>query len=99
MFKYEKITNEIRQNIIDGIYDNKRLPSKRELSLHYEVSVITINKVLAILKDEGIITIKHGSGIYINDLNNYLLHSDYESKMHGFKTNSYRPSNLSLTYA
>ncbi len=86
MFKYEKITNEIKQNIIDGIYTNNRLPSKRELSNNYNVSMITINKVLDLLKADGIISIKHGSGIYINDISNYLLHSDFESRMHGFKT-------------
>ncbi len=88
MFKYEKIAGELRQNIIDGIYQNNRLPSKKELVKDFNVSMITINKVLEQLKSEDIITIKHGSGIYINDVSNYLLHSEYESRMHGFKTKS-----------
>ncbi len=88
MFKYEKITNEIRQNIIDGIYQNNKLPSKKNLANYYNVSIITINKVFTCLKDEGIIEIKHGSGAYITDISNYLLHSEYESRMHGFKMNS-----------
>lgn len=88
MFKYQKVVKEVRQNIIDGIYKNNRLPSKKELATAFDVSIITINKVLEILKDEELIEIKHGSGIYIKYDFNLLLHSEYQSCMHGFKTKS-----------
>lgn len=88
MFKYEEVTALIRKDIIDGIYPNNKLPTKIELTKIFNVSMITINKVLEELNAEGIIEIKQGSGIFIKNVNNYLLHSKYESQMHGFKMNS-----------
>ncbi len=88
MFKYKEVTTLIRKDIIDGVYPNNKLPTKVELTKIFNVSMITINKVLDQLKDEGIIEIKQGSGIYIKNINNYILHSKYESRMHGFKVNS-----------
>lgn len=88
MFKYKKIVNEIREDIIKERFPNKKLPSTKSFAKKYNVSVITIKKALEVLEKEDLITVKHGSGIFISENKAAILRSKYEIKMAGFKLNS-----------
>ncbi|MCM8829532.1 MAG: substrate-binding domain-containing protein [Candidatus Omnitrophica bacterium] len=62
--KQEWIRNEILKKINQGVYVEK-LPSLRELSKEYDANVITIQKSLHPLINEGLLKIKKCKGIYI----------------------------------
>ncbi|MBI4028463.1 MAG: substrate-binding domain-containing protein [Verrucomicrobia bacterium] len=42
-----------------------RLPTTRELALRYQASYTTVGKAVALLEEEGWLTRRHGSGIYV----------------------------------
>ncbi len=88
MFKYQKIIDDIREDILKGKYPGKKLPSTKEFANIYNVSIITIKKALQELEQEKLITVKHGSGIYISENKAAILRSKYEMKMAGFKWNA-----------
>ncbi len=62
-----KIVREIIAQIASGIYEGgKRLPAERKLSETFSVSRGTIRQALADLEKIGVISIKPGSGAYVN---------------------------------
>ncbi|MCL9777473.1 GntR family transcriptional regulator [Vibrio methylphosphonaticus] len=70
MKKYEFIVQDVISKICQNVITMK-LPSERELAESYEVSRFTIRKALEKLESIGIVTVKSGSGIFINgDINN-----------------------------
>lgn len=64
--KAERITNDIRAMIRRDAFLNGRLPSKKDLMVHYQVSHQTIDTVLRNLREEGLIRGVRGTGIFIN---------------------------------
>ena len=66
MYKYEEIVRDIEECIADGtLKPYAKLPPVTELCSAYGVSKSTINQVLQTLSDEGLISRRQGSGIYV----------------------------------
>lgn len=62
----------LRQDIVDNLKNGRwrpgqRLPTERDLSEQYRVSRTTVRRVLAQLKDKGLITQTVGSGTYVSE--------------------------------
>lgn len=63
---YLKLYRKLREQITAGIYSaGDRLPSKRTLADHENVSVITVEHALALLEEEGYVEMKERSGCYV----------------------------------
>lgn len=66
-YLYEHIYEEIKNDILNGKYKNgSKLPSKRNLSEQYSVSVITVENALSQLIAEGYINPVERSGYYVS---------------------------------
>lgn len=64
---YFQIVNDIKRKIIKKeLLENDKIPSIRLLCTEYEVTSLTMQRVMSELEREGIITIKKGVGSYIN---------------------------------
>ena len=66
VIKYVDIAEEIKKIIQNNQEYSYSLPSERLLSQHFSVSRGTIRKALEIIKDQGLISSKIGSGSYIS---------------------------------
>ncbi len=67
--KYLSLYRELKNKILSGQYvPNQKIPSKRTLSDRYGVSVITVEKALYLLIEEGYITSKEKSGYFVSSL-------------------------------
>jgi GntR family transcriptional regulator len=67
-YMYESIANDLRSKIKDGTYPpGSKLPSRRELCVNYGVSEIVLARASWILKQEGLVTLMTGSGLYVVD--------------------------------
>ena len=64
-FIYESLKNQICEG---KIFKGNKLPSKRELSQHLHVSVITVENAYKMLESEGYIEAKDRSGFYVTDI-------------------------------
>lgn len=63
----EQVLLEIRGQIRQGVLvRGAKLPSERELSQRHGVSVTTVRRAISRLAAEGWITVRHGSGMYVN---------------------------------
>ena len=60
----EEIAEDIRRSL-PGLSPGDRLPTVRELMARYRVSQFTVQKALAVLKEEGRIAAKVGLGTYV----------------------------------
>lgn len=89
--KYEKIADNIKQEIHSGIYkDAEMLPPGKDLATKYETSLLTITKAINILVLEGLLLRKKGAGTFIRkDLN----HSDKGFHLTG-TTNKFGQDNV-----
>lgn len=66
MYKYEEIVKDIEGQIANGtLKPYEKLPTVTELCDAYNVSKSTITQVLQMLSDDGVISRRQGSGIYI----------------------------------
>ncbi|SDM34906.1 GntR family transcriptional regulator [Nonomuraea maritima] len=64
---YLRIAEDIRRDIASGRYAvGERLPVARELADHYGVAMMTIGNALAVLRDEGLIETRQGSGSFVS---------------------------------
>lgn len=64
--KYVEIYNQILKLIYDGMYpEGSKLPTENELSEELNVSRMTLRQSLSLLKEDGIIETKQGSGNYV----------------------------------
>lgn len=61
-----QLADRLRRKIGQGGFGEGRLPTVRELARLHGVSVITVREALASLKQQGLIAVRHGSGIYVN---------------------------------
>ena len=67
--KYLALYRELKDKILSGQYiPNQKLPSKRVLADRYGFSVITVEKALFLLMEEGYITSKEKSGYFVSPL-------------------------------
>ena len=61
--KYEYVAEELRARIRDGVYPaGKLLPTQRQLVDDFDVSRATVTAALRLLRDEGLIESRQGSG-------------------------------------
>ncbi len=66
---YEYLYQCIRQDILNGhLKTNEKLPSKRSLAKHLNISVVTIETAYAQLQIEGYIYSVEKSGFYVSDI-------------------------------
>lgn len=56
----------IKQRILDGDFEDERIPSEIELAQEIGVSRTTIRDALSRLENEGVVYRKQGSGTYVN---------------------------------
>src|SRR5436305_5262879 len=60
--RYRQVADTIRRRIGAGEYPSGALETEAELCRAYEVSRITVRKALELLREEGIVTSRKGSG-------------------------------------
>jgi GntR family transcriptional repressor for pyruvate dehydrogenase complex len=62
------IASELRQFIIkSGFSPGQRLPTTSELASRFQVGMPTMREALRKLETMGVVTLKHGSGIFVGD--------------------------------
>ncbi|GGK62723.1 hypothetical protein Ppa06_20980 [Planomonospora parontospora subsp. parontospora] len=63
---YLRIADDIRREIAAGRYAvGEQLPVARELADKYGVAMMTIGNALAVLRDEGLIETRQGTGSFV----------------------------------
>lgn len=65
-FRYEKIADDLRQQINQGDFDRQKLPSERALMAKYGVQRSTVRQALSLLADEGRIITSDKRGSFLN---------------------------------
>lgn len=69
MSMYEFLYSSIKSDILSGkIASGEKLPSKRTLSQHLKISVITVQNAYGLLEDEGYIYAVEKKGYFVNDI-------------------------------
>ena len=65
---YYQIYEALKKDVADNIYNSgDKLPSENHLSKRFEVNRHTVRRALQILKNEGILFSKRGSGVIVQD--------------------------------
>ena len=65
---YKQVANALRAAILTHkVNAGEKLPSQNELSTQYGVARMTIQQALKLLRDEGLIVSRVGSGVYVRD--------------------------------
>lgn len=68
MYKYEEITNDIIEGILDKKYlPGKKLPNESQLIKEYNTSKMTVRRAYQMLRDMDVIVSIQGSGVYVKD--------------------------------
>ena len=63
-----EITEDLRRRIVGGEFSpGSRLPSEADLCAQYRVSRVTIRTAAKALESQGLVDIRHGSGMYVVD--------------------------------
>ena len=63
---YIEIANELRTNIEEAVYQpGDKLPTEKSLSQRFNVNRHTIRNAIATLKEEGLIRVDRGRGMYV----------------------------------
>ncbi|MCC0177096.1 phosphonate metabolism transcriptional regulator PhnF [Waterburya agarophytonicola K14] len=63
---YTRIANELRTNIEEAVYQSgDKLPTEKNLSERFNVNRHTIRNAIALLKDEGLIRVDRGRGMFV----------------------------------
>lgn len=79
---YEQITNQIRNQIVDGtLKSQEMLPSIRGLAKELKVSIITTKRAYEELEREGYIHTVVGKGTFISNVNSERLKESAMAKM------------------
>ncbi|WP_394436225.1 GntR family transcriptional regulator [Streptomyces sp. SGAir0957] len=64
--KYVGVSDDLRQRIAAGEFEAERkLPGERALRDHYGVSLMTVRQALGVLRDEGLVEARGGSGWFL----------------------------------
>lgn len=67
--KYKQIAEQLKKDCLSNLtHGITRLPTEMELCEQFQVSRQTVRQALALLKEEGLITGKQGSGSYLTGL-------------------------------
>jgi len=62
----DQVTDDLRLQILSGsLARGTRLPSEKELAVHYDVSSPTIREALRALSAMSLIEVRHGSGTFV----------------------------------
>ncbi len=65
---YQQVANALRASILTKtLTAGEKLPSQNELAAHYGVARMTIQQSLRVLRDEGLIVSRPGSGVYVRE--------------------------------
>jgi GntR family transcriptional regulator len=65
-FPYQRIVKDLRDGVLTGrLEPDRQLPSENELAAEYGVSRPTVRRALAVLRSEGLIVTRQGSGIFV----------------------------------
>jgi GntR family transcriptional regulator len=65
---YRQVADQLRQAITSGAYaPGERLPSRRQLAREYGIAPMTLGSALNVLREEGLVAIAHGSGVYVQE--------------------------------
>jgi len=68
------IIEVLREEIVSGrLPRGSRLPTERELAMHYGVSQPTVREVIRALDVMGLVDVRHGSGAYVRGDSAYLM--------------------------
>lgn len=68
MYKYEEITNDLIEGILDHKYlPGKKLPNEAELIKKYNTSKMTVRRAYQMLRDMDVVISIQGSGVYVKD--------------------------------
>ena len=89
----------IRQDICKGrLLKNSRLPSKRELAQHLQISISTVENAYKILESEGYLSARDRSGFYVADFDFSKINK--EKNQEGFLIDYLQeePDEMSLTW-
>ena len=63
-----QIAEDLRRRIVAGEFaPGSRLPSEAELCEHYRVSRVTVRTAAKSLESQGLVDIRHGSGMFVVD--------------------------------
>lgn len=66
-----QIAEQLRKQIESGeIPAGRRIPSLRELCDTHEVAMITVQKAIKILKDDGLVESVPGMGVFVREVSN-----------------------------
>lgn len=66
--KYRGVADDLRRRINAGDFEvGRKLPGERDLRTHYEVSLMTVRQALGVLRDEGLIEARQGSGWFLTE--------------------------------
>jgi GntR family transcriptional regulator len=69
MLKYEKIAEDLREDILRGKYQSgEQLALEKEMCEQYKVSRITIKRAVDALVSQGLVVKRRGSGTFIKSL-------------------------------
>lgn len=64
------LSDEIKARIValirEGTFESNRLPAEAKLARHFGVSINVVREALLLLREDGIVTKKHGSGNYFH---------------------------------
>ncbi|MFG1607183.1 winged helix-turn-helix domain-containing protein [Actinoplanes sp. NPDC049265] len=67
-YRYEEIADDLRQRIDAGEFPpGSRLPSRRELTVQYEVTEPVIDRAMQILRVLGVTETLAGVGVFVRD--------------------------------
>jgi DNA-binding transcriptional regulator YhcF (GntR family) len=65
---YQQVANSLRAAILTRKFSaGDKLPSQAELATHYGVARMTIQQALRILREEGLIVSRAGSGVFVRE--------------------------------
>lgn len=68
MAPFERVAEALRQAIrTGGLQPGDKLPSNRELAKQQSVSLVTAQKAVGILQDEGWVVARPSVGVYVSD--------------------------------
>jgi DNA-binding transcriptional regulator YhcF (GntR family) len=65
---YQQVANALRAAILTGkLTPGEKLPSGNELATRYGVARMTVQQAIRILRDEGLIVSRQGSGVFVRE--------------------------------
>lgn len=65
---YQQVANALRAAILTRTFTpGEKLPSGPELSKHYGVARMTVQQAIRLLRDEGLVVSRQGSGVFVRE--------------------------------